>query len=522
MYKIFQSYTLLKSNKGLDSKTVAQLINEKNILPLQWSSLSVLLELRKNKTVDEKNLLSYSKQKSGNPESWYKILNGLDSYSDKFEEIIYKTFHQEQLGEQLIAWIVDEFEEKSLCNNFLSFWLMLLNVRDISFDDTVYLTEKLLHSGEIVNYKSLLKDSDTYFARRYPTGGLSEKVALILPSLLAATKSVVNIKSNFLVAKTLSHTGGTVDKLSSIKGFYVPHSTSEIVNTLENFGVVMSSTGDTIAPVDERLYSFRSISGTVEADSLIISSIASKQLALPTDYLLMDIRYGSGAFISDEERATDIGKKLSGIFEKFGQANSFALTAMEEPNGSGIGNVFEVIEAVEIMDPNFKSDLFNEKLKCHQKGLVLDFYSKLMSYYDNSRNWLDVGSSLFDDGKVIEKFYELLTYHGVDSREKDKIKKGILDYFEIGKMFKYKVKSKCSGKLSYIDQKQLGYLVNYEVNFDSHLNTKLLNGGGLVINNFIGDYVKKDATIATLYSKKEISCKILDSINESFIIKEEC
>ncbi|EEO6566000.1 hypothetical protein G6H54_002179 [Listeria monocytogenes] len=512
MYKIFHIFNVLKLGKHLNQNDADEIIKEDNISSEQWSSLSVLLALKLRNSYEE-TLFKHSKLISNNPEKWYKIITDAANYTDRYEEIIYRTINKESIGKELINWTLDTFENDTIDTNFFSFWLMLLNSVDISEEDTLHITKKLLNSGIIQTYK----EEQEFYVRRYPTGGMSEKVALILPSLLAATHDDFNIKAHFLVAKTLSHTGGTVDKLSVFNGFSIPESNKSIINILDDFGVVMASTGKNTAPLDKKLYAFRSITGTVEAKSLIISSIASKQMALPTDFLLLDIRYGSGAFIKNKQDGEVLGRQLSKILQETGQTNEYVLTNMSQPNGSAIGNFLEVIESVDIMDPNFNINIFNEQKKIEQLSLVLKFYKIMMSNYDSAFDWTEYGKGLFGNGKVITAFWRLLGMHGVSKKDSDKIQRDILEYFDFESLLIYEITASKRGILTDIKQKDLGYIINY----DSALKKAILDNGGIIIKRNVGTQVNKGNILAKIYSRKKLSNKLITQIQLCFVIEKE-
>jgi len=164
----------------------------------------------------------------------------------------------------------------------------------------------MLESGSVFDYRSLARKTGRRLIRRYPTGGVSEKVSLILPSILVALSEHIPLMSTTLVARSLSFTGGTWDKLAIIPEFRFAAPGQDIENILAETRVAVCTTNSQVCPADRSLYTLRSLTGNVVSKPLIISSICSKHLALPVHRILMDVRFGPGSFMFRKEDAMDL------------------------------------------------------------------------------------------------------------------------------------------------------------------------------------------------------------------------
>ncbi|HBP90847.1 MAG TPA: hypothetical protein DD706_24535 [Nitrospiraceae bacterium] len=430
----------------------------------------------------------------------------------EFLEILKLTSEKKQLGPKLVNLVVEEFTLGRLDLNFLGFWLMLIHEKGLSDIDTVSLTHALKNSGKIYDYRQSPFFNGRQVIRRYPSGALSEKVALILPSLLVETSELYPICSPFLIAKSLGFTGGTWDKLSSIPGFSFPEPGEETIETMVKCGVAMTVTREDLCPADRKLYQFRSVTGTVESLELAVSSIASKQLAVPAHLLLMDVRTGPGSFFPDHDKAIQLGSKIKEILEESGIPTLVETTEMLQPNGSSVGNALEVDEAFKIL--GIKSPiLWNNQGLEEQKKIVIKFYAQLMSYlYPNKslEKWQKFGQWLFDSGKVRKGLKSLLEAHGVQDEVISKILDGkfieILGINPTG----FEILSSKEGIYKDLDQRTLGNIVNFDLggggnDYGGVFDPKT----GIVLNCRLGDQVKKNDVLCRILSNNPTQVKIV-------------
>ena len=240
-----------------------------------------------------------------------------------------------------IAEFIRGFTTGEIPDYQASAWAMAVFFRGMTALETSHLTRAMLHSGRVLHYP----DGSPPKVDKHSTGGIGDKVSLILAPLLACDALWVPMISG----RGLGITGGTLDKLESIPGFHVGLSEADALRQLARLGVVMIGQTADICPADKKLYALRDVTGTVPSQPLIIASIMSKKLAESLDRLVLDVKYGSGAFMKTRAEAEQLAAGLTAVGREMGVQMHHLLTAMDEPLGAAVGNALEVIEAVECL-----------------------------------------------------------------------------------------------------------------------------------------------------------------------------
>jgi len=225
------------------------------------------------------------------------------------------------------------------------------------------LTLAMINSGERMNFDSLSKKTTD----KHSTGGVGDKITLPLAPLVAS----FGVAVPQLSGRGLGHTGGTLDKLESIPGWRASLSNEEFYSQLEEVGAVICAAGSGLAPADGKLYSLRDITGTVEAIPLIASSIMSKKIAEGTAALVLDVKFGSGAFLQDIERGRELAETMVQLGRDAGVATSALLTNMNVPLGFAIGNANEVRESVEVLAGGGPADVVELTIALAREMLTL-------------------------------------------------------------------------------------------------------------------------------------------------------
>jgi pyrimidine-nucleoside phosphorylase len=221
--------------------------------------------------------------------------------------------------------------------------------RGMAPEETRAVTRILMDSGERWEWAS-----DGPVGDKHSTGGVGDKVSLVLAPAAAAC----GVRVPMVSGRGLAHTGGTLDKLESIPGFRTELTRADFERLLARVGFAMGGQTSAFAPLDRELYALRDVTGTVESIPLIVSSIMSKKLAEGLDALVLDVKWGNGAFISERERAEELARAMIAVGEEFGVRTEALLTDMEEPLGRTVGHALEVREAIDMMrgepsDPRF-------------------------------------------------------------------------------------------------------------------------------------------------------------------------
>jgi pyrimidine-nucleoside phosphorylase len=295
--------------------------------------------------------------------------------------------------------------EGSWADYQLSALLMAIFLRGMTPKETAVLTEAMMRSGTVADLSSIRAPK----ADKHSTGGVGDKVSLHLAPMVAACGVAVPMVSG----RGLGHTGGTVDKLESIPGFRVGLSVSEFRAQLEKVGVALISQTAELAPADRKLYALRDVTATVESIPLICASILSKKLAEGIDVLVLDVKFGRGAFMRDKARARELAIALTSVARAMGKPTRAVMTAMDEPLGHTVGNALEVAESIECLRGSGPGDLMEVTYALGEQMLVLAGTAKDAAA---ARVLLERSVS---SGAALAKFRELVAAQGGDPRVAD-------------------------------------------------------------------------------------------------------
>jgi len=248
-----------------------------------------------------------------------------------------------------IGWLISSYTAGDIADEQMSALLMAIYFRGLEPTELQAWTDAMISSGERLDLGGLRAPT----VDKHSTGGVGDKVSLILAPLVASCGAIVPQLSG----RGLGHTGGTLDKLESIPGWRAVLSNSEIMTVLAATGCVICAAGDGLAPADRRLYALRDVTGTVESIPLIASSIMSKKIAEGTGSLVLDVKVGSGAFMSDIASARQLAQTMVELGNGHGVQTSALLTRMDVPLGRAVGNAVEVEEAVAALRGHGPADL---------------------------------------------------------------------------------------------------------------------------------------------------------------------
>ena len=257
------------------------------------------------------------------------------------QEIIRKKRDGGELSRDEVASFVRGVVDGSWADYQSSALLMAVFLNGMTRVEQQALTEHMLRSGEVLDFSGISRPT----ADKHSTGGVGDKTSLVLAPLAAACGVAVPMISG----RGLGHTGGTLDKLESIPGFRVNLSLAEFRDVLERVGFAMMGQTETIAPADKKLYALRDATETVEVIPLIVASIMSKKLAAGLNALVLDVKTGTGAFMSDLSRAEMLARELVATGNGFGVRTEALITDMNQPLGHAVGNALEVIECINLL-----------------------------------------------------------------------------------------------------------------------------------------------------------------------------
>jgi pyrimidine-nucleoside phosphorylase len=280
----------------------------------------------------------------------------------------------------------------------MSAFLMAVFFRGMTREETADMTEIMISSGHVID----LSDIPGPKVDKHSTGGVGDKVSLILAPLTASAGVVVPMMSG----RGLGHTGGTLDKLESIPGFRISLNVKEFKEILLKINCAMIGYSDEMAPLDRRLYTLRDVTATVESIPLITSSIMSKKLSEGIEGLVLDVKTGSGAFMKDIEDARTLAKAMVDTGNAFGVKTTAVITDMNEPLGMAIGNSIEVLEVIEALKGNGPADLMEVTLYL---GAMMLKTAGIEPEMGKGRKRL---SGLIESGAALEKFRIMVELQG--------------------------------------------------------------------------------------------------------------
>ncbi|HBE79992.1 MAG TPA: thymidine phosphorylase, partial [Firmicutes bacterium] len=264
-------------------------------------------------------------------------------------DLIWKKREGGELTREEIHYLISGFVAGQIPDYQMSAWCMAVFFKGMTFDECTYLTLEMAKSGDTINLSSIPGRK----VDKHSTGGVGDKTSLVLIPLVAAAGIPVAKMSG----RGLGHTGGTIDKLEAIPGFKTSLPQTEFLQQVSQIGVALIGQSGHMVPADKKLYALRDLTATVESIPLIASSIVSKKLAAGADAVLLDVKFGDGAFMRDYGQATKLAQTMVEIGNRSGRRFKAVLSDMNEPLGRAIGNSLEVVEAIETLKGQGPSDL---------------------------------------------------------------------------------------------------------------------------------------------------------------------
>ena len=315
------------------------------------------------------------------------------------------------LTEEEIRLFINGFTSGELPEYQMSALAMAICFQGMNFDETMWLTRAMVESGKLVEWKGR---AGAFYADKHSTGGIGDKVSLILAPLVAAC----DVKVPMISGRGLGPTGGTLDKLESISGFNVNLSLDDFKRITDRVGCCMIGQTAEIAPADKKFYALRDVTATVSCLPLIVASIMSKKLAENVDGFVLDVKWGSGAFMRTRETSADLAKALVEVGKRYGKKVCALQTDMNQPLGRRIGNALEVRECIEIMNGSTQADdLLEVTLALSAEMLLMAGAAK------NVAAAREILQKKLANGEALHKFAEMIAAQGGDAKVCDDVKR---------------------------------------------------------------------------------------------------
>ncbi len=407
-------------------------------------------------------------------------------------DIINKKRNNVELNREEIEYSINGYLNKSIKDYQMSSLLMAICINGMTDEETINLTDVMLNSGEKIDLSKI----SGIIVDKHSTGGVGDKVTLVLAPILAS----LGIKIAKMSGRGLGHTGGTIDKLESIKGFNTNISNEEFIKQVNDINVAIVSQTGNLVPADKKIYALRDVTGTVESIPLIASSIMSKKLASGADIIVIDVKVGNGALMKDLDSAKKLASIMCKIGKRYHKVVICILTNMNEPLGYAIGNSLEVIESINTLKGNGPKDLLE---------IVMTICTMIISPIKkiNAEEAKTLIFNTINNGSAYNKFVKLVEYQGGD-----------INNIKVSDKH-YSIRSNREGYINKIDAYKLGNIARTIGAGRLELTDKIDHEVGLVLNKKIGDHVNINDELVSIYlNQKNVD---INEILDCFKIDEK-
>ncbi|MCC0683757.1 pyrimidine-nucleoside phosphorylase [Clostridioides sp. ZZV14-6345] len=417
-------------------------------------------------------------------------------------DIIKKKRDNLELSKEEINYFIENYSKGDIPDYQASALLMSIYLNKMNKQETVYLTEAMMNSGDMIN----LSDIDGIKVDKHSTGGVGDKTTIALIPLVASCGAPVAKMSG----RGLGHTGGTIDKLESIPGFSTEMNINKFIDSVNKSKIAVCGQSAKVAIADKKIYALRDVTATVDNISLIASSVMSKKLASGADAIVLDVKTGDGAFMKTLEESFELAKSMVDIGTGMNRDTIGIVTDMDEPLGFAVGNSLEVIEAIETLKGNGPEDLVE---LCEVLGAYMLVLSRVVDNFDDGVKKI---KESIKSGSAIHKLKEFIENQGGN--------KDVVDDYSLFKKSKYKypVKSNKSGYISKIKAEDVGVSAMI-LGAGRETKEDILDlSAGVILEKKVGDFVNEGDILAYMYYDDEQKLSFAkDRFIDSYSIVDE-
>jgi len=408
-----------------------------------------------------------------------------------------------------IADIVNGVVDGSLSDELVIDWLRDIFENGLDENSTIFLTKVMRDSGKVLAWP---KDWSHLVVDKHSTGGVGDKVSIILAPALAAC----GLKVPMISGRGLGHTGGTLDKLESIAGFRVDLSINELQKQVAEIGFAMVGQTDSLVPADRRMYALRDVTGTVASIPLITSSIVSKKAAEGISALVLDVKYGRAAFMTEREQAEALSQSMADAANGMGIATSVVLSTMDQPLGCAVGNALEIVESVETLCGRGPHDL--EELVCVQAGILLAASGIAENMEEGA---LMIHNSL-NDGSAFTKFLDLVEAQGGNRNDFASDHAMLSSLGLLGDdLLSTEIYTEKKGWIKDIDAMAIALACLELGSGRKTLTDSVDHAVGAIIEAQVGDEVEIGDPLIVIYHRKELPDGLSEKISSAFSVSLE-
>ena len=401
-----------------------------------------------------------------------------------FTDIIEKKKNGQALTNEEIQYFIDGYVSGEIPDYQVSALLMAIVLKGMTHEETFQLTKAMMNSGDIVDLSMI----SGIKVDKHSTGGVGDKTTLSLMPMVASC----GVKVAKMSGRGLGHTGGTLDKLESIPGFSIALSEEQFVKQVQDIGISIIGQTANLVPADKKIYALRDVTATVDAIPLIASSIMSKKLASGTDVIVLDVKYGNGAFMTTIEKAEELSREMISIGEMYGKKVSACISGMDQPLGKAVGNAVEVREAIDTLKGRGPKD-FTEL--CLMTGAVI---LEKAGFATREEGYRMMQESI-DSGRALEVLRKLIKAQGGDER--------VVDDPDLLPTAEHvtELRSDVSGYLHDLPAKEIGLLAMALGAGRETLDDVVDPAVGIICNRKVGDRVEKGDVLAYIHHNKPLS-----------------
>lgn len=419
----------------------------------------------------------------------------------RMADIIERKKEGKKLTEEEISFFVKGIVDGSVPDYQASAFLMAVVFRGMDEEETSYLTKWMMNSGDVLD----LSDIPGIKLDKHSTGGVGDKTSLSLMPLVAS----FGCKVAKMSGRGLGHTGGTLDKMESVPGTNVYLSEEAFKKQVRDIGIAIAGQTSEIDPADKKLYALRDVTSTVESIPLIASSIMSKKLASGSDAILLDVKYGKGAFMKDVPSARALATLMIKIGRRLGKDVRAIISGMEEPLGKAVGNALEVKEAIATLRGEGPAD-FVELIE--NAGAILLNQGQVAKDLEEGKKLI---REAINSGQGLAKLKELFAAEGGDASYIDHPEKFPTAAYE------FEIRAKEGGFVEEIDSLSIGHAAMLLGAGRSRAEDHIDFAAGIYLEKKVGDEVAPGEVLARAYSNKGAVKEALEEIEGAYVIAAE-
>lgn len=410
-------------------------------------------------------------------------------------DLIEKKRNGLELSKEEISFIIKGYTDGTIPDYQMSAFSMAVFFQDMTAAERAELTMAMVHSGDVIDLSAI----EGIKVDKHSTGGVGDTTTLVLGPLVAS----VGVPVAKMSGRGLGHTGGTIDKLESVKGFHVEIEKEEFIDLVNKNKLAVIGQSGNLTPADKKLYALRDVTATVNSIPLIASSIMSKKIAAGADAICLDVKTGAGAFMKTLDASRELAEAMVQIGNNVGRKTMAVISDMSQPLGYAIGNALEVKEAIDTLKGHAPEDLTE---LCLTLGSHMVYLAGKAESTDRAREMLQ---EVIDNGKALETFKIFLSSQGGDA--------SVVDQTDLLPKAKF---------ITELPAKESGYVA--EITADSIGTAAMLLGAGratkdseidlavgLVLRKKIGDKVEAGESLVTIYSNTEEVDDVIKKLDEN-------